>query len=78
VDVHKAVEEAARAAHDTVAGLAVVSSGRLDDALLAMADGLRRQSACVLEANDEDVRAGRADGLQDALLDRLRLDEPRL
>jgi glutamate-5-semialdehyde dehydrogenase len=78
VDVYKAVEEAARAAHDTVAALAVVSSGRLDDALLGMADALIRQSAGVLEANDEDVRVGRADGLQDALLDRLRLDSSRL
>jgi glutamate-5-semialdehyde dehydrogenase len=78
VDVYKAVEEAARAAHDTVAGLAVVSSGHLDDALRGMADELSRRPAGVLEANDEDMRVGRADGLQDALLDRLRLDESRL
>ena len=74
----KAVEEAGRAARDTVPGLAVVPDGRLDDALHAMADLLGRQAAPVLEANAEDVRAAQAGGVADALLDRLRLDEARL
>jgi glutamate-5-semialdehyde dehydrogenase len=74
----KAVEEAGRAARDTVPGLAVVPDGRLDDALRAMADLLARRAAPVLDANAEDVRAAQADGIQDALLDRLRLDATRL
>jgi glutamate-5-semialdehyde dehydrogenase len=74
----KAVEEAGRAARDTVPGLAVVPDGRLDDALRAMAGLLARQAAPVLEANAGDVRAAQADGIQDALLDRLRLDTERL
>jgi len=74
----KAVEEAGRAARDTVPGLAVVADGRLDDALHAMADLLGRQVAPVLEANAEDVRAAQAGEVADALLDRLRLDEARL
>ena len=78
VDAHKAVEEAARAARGTVAGLAVVSSQRLDDALRGMAGGLGARAAEVLAANAEDMRAARADGLADALLDRLRLDAARL
>ena len=78
VEVLKAVEEAARAARGTVADLAVVSGERLDGALLAMADRLGRAVGPVLAANAEDVRAARADGVQDALLDRLRLDEARL
>ena len=78
MDVHKAVEEAARAARDTVAGLAVVPDERLDGALRAMADGLSRGAAGVLAANAEDMAAGHADGLADALLDRLRLDQARL
>jgi glutamate-5-semialdehyde dehydrogenase len=78
VDVHKEVEEAARAARETVAGLAVVPSGRLDDALRIMADRLSGQPAGVIEANEADLAAGRADGLADALLDRLRLDQARL
>jgi glutamate-5-semialdehyde dehydrogenase len=78
VDVHKEVEEAARAARETVAGLAVVPSGRLDDALRIMADRLSGQPAGVIEANEADLAAARADGLADALLDRLRLDQARL
>jgi glutamate-5-semialdehyde dehydrogenase len=78
VDVHKAVEEAARAARATVADLAGVPDAHLDHALRAMADHLRRHAAEVLEANAADLAAARADGLQDALLDRLRLDDARL
>jgi glutamate-5-semialdehyde dehydrogenase len=74
----KAVEEAGRAARDTVPGLAVVADSVLDDALLAMAGLLGRSGGPVLEANAEDVRAAEADGIRDALLDRLRLDPDRL
>src|SRR5580658_5351111 len=74
----KAVEAAARAARDTVAGLAVVPDERLDGALRAMADGLGRRAAEVLAANSEDMTAGRSGGLAGALLDRLRLDPARL
>ena len=73
-----AVETAARAARGTVADLASVPDGRLDDALRAMADRLGRQAAEVLAANAEDMRAARADGVRDALADRLRLDEARV
>ncbi len=59
-------------------GLAVVADSVLDDALLAMATLLGRSRGPVLEANAEDVRAAEADGIRDALLDRLRLDEDRL
>jgi glutamate-5-semialdehyde dehydrogenase len=78
VDVHKAIEEAALAARATVVGLAGLPGERLDDALRFMASGLGRYAAEVLQANAEDMRAARADGLRDALLDRLRLDDERL
>ncbi len=77
-DAHKAVEEAARAAHGTVADLAGVPGERLDQALRAIADGLVRSSAPVLAANEEDMAAAREAGLGGGLLDRLRLDEGRL
>src|SRR5580693_2969632 len=76
--VQAAVRAAARAARATVPGLAVVPAERLDDALRAMADDLGRRSAEVLEANAEDLHAARADGIRDALADRLRLDDARL
>jgi glutamate-5-semialdehyde dehydrogenase len=76
--VQAAVQAAARAARGAVAGLASVADGVLDDALRGMADQLIRQTAPVLEANEADVRAARADGIRDALLDRLRLDADRI
>ena len=77
-DAMKAVEEAARAARGTVADLAGVPGERLDEALRAIADALARRSGPVLEANEADMAAARADGIAGALLDRLRLDEARL
>jgi glutamate-5-semialdehyde dehydrogenase len=73
-----AVQAAARAARGAVADLASVPDEVLDDALRAMADQLGRRAGAVLAANGADMRAARADGLRDALLDRLRLDEARL
>ena len=78
VDAAAAVEQAARAARATVPGLASVPDGHLDHALRAMADHLGLHADDVLEANAADMRAARADGLHDALLDRLRLDDVRL
>ena len=77
-DALKAVEEAARAARGTVADLAGLPGDRLDEALRAIADALGRRSGPVLEANEADMAAARADGIAGALLDRLRLDEARL
>jgi glutamate-5-semialdehyde dehydrogenase len=77
-EIDRVVEEAARAARGTVADLASVPDERLDHALRAMAEHLGLHAAEVLAANAEDMRAARADGVQDALLDRLRLDDARL
>ena len=77
-EIDRAVEAAARAARGTVTGLASLPDERLDHALRAMAEHLGLHAAEVLEANDEDMRAARADGVRDALLDRLRLDDVRL
>jgi glutamate-5-semialdehyde dehydrogenase len=77
-DALKAVEAAARAARETVADLASVPDGTLDDALRAMADRLAASAGPVLAANAGDVAAAQAAGIRDALLDRLRLDQARI
>jgi glutamate-5-semialdehyde dehydrogenase len=77
-EVNAAVAEAARAAKGAVADLAVAPDDVLDEALRTMADGLAGQAAAVLAANADDMRAARADGMGEGLLDRLRLDEGRL
>ncbi len=69
-----------------LAGAARLASRRLglltradkDEALLAMADALDSASAEIIAANDEDIARGRAEGLAEGLLDRLRLDRPRV
>ncbi len=47
-------------------------------ALRAMADHLQRHRAEILAANERDLARGRESGLDDALLDRLALDDGRL
>src|ERR1035437_10429023 len=77
-DAGQAVEAAARAARDTVAYLASVPEELLDDALQTMADQLVPRADPVLEANEAGIGAAQADGIRDALLDRLRLDQTRI
>jgi glutamate-5-semialdehyde dehydrogenase len=69
------IARAARAAQPALlrAG-AAVRAGLLRD----IAERLHSQRAALVEANARDLEAGRAAGLGDALLDRLRLDGPRL
>jgi len=74
----ESVTAAARAARGTVSDLAAVPDEVLDDALRTMADALAKQAPDVLSANDEDMRAARAAGTGDGLLDRLRLSQERL
>ena len=58
--------------------LAKTSTGPKNAALLAMADALRQSQAALLKANGQDLEAGRAQGLDDALLDRLTLNDERI
>lgn len=58
--------------------LALLSRADKDAALLAMAGALEAAAPKVVEANAEDLERGRATGLAEGLLDRLRLDEARV
>jgi glutamate-5-semialdehyde dehydrogenase len=70
----------------TLTGAARVASRRLalltradkDQVLLAMADAVDSASDEIIAANDVDIARGRAEGLAEGLLDRLRLDQPRV
>ena len=74
----QAVTAAAQAAHAGAQVLRQTPADVLDEALGAMAALLERQSAVIKDANAEDVRAARADGLADAVVDRLILDRERI
>lgn len=47
-------------------------------ALEAIAVALEANAAAIIEANGRDIERGRADGIGDSLIDRLRLDEKRV
>jgi glutamate-5-semialdehyde dehydrogenase len=72
-----AVADAGRAARAAHPGLAAAGPGAVEQALREMARRLVERADPVLSANARDVEAGR-EGLGEALLDRLRLDEARL
>lgn len=58
--------------------LAVLDADQKNAILHAMAAGLREHKRTILDANALDIAAGEAHGLTAAMLDRLRLDAPRL
>jgi glutamate-5-semialdehyde dehydrogenase len=74
----QAVSTAAQAAHAGAQVLRQLPADALDGALGAIAARLERQSAEVIDANAGDVRAARADGLAEAMVDRLVLDRERI
>jgi glutamate-5-semialdehyde dehydrogenase len=74
----QAVTTAARAAHDGAQVLRQTPAEALNQALGAIAARLERQSAEVMDANASDVGAARAEGLADAVIDRLILDRDRI
>ena len=77
-DVEAAVQEVARRARAAATELAVATRAVKDAALAGMAEALLRSNADVLAANVRDVSAAQAAGTPDAIVDRLRLDEPRV
>jgi len=70
-----AIGEAARSAARV---LAITPSSTKDAALRAMAHRLLEETESILNANALDLEAGTKNGLSEAMIDRLRLDEKRL
>ncbi len=58
--------------------MARATTARKNDALTAMAAALEDDSQTLAAANEKDLAAGRRDGLNEALLDRLALNEARI
>ena len=77
-DLRDQVHQAARRARVAARDLALATRQQKDDALHAMAEALRTRADEIVRANAEDVAAGRAAGLSDALLDRLSLTPKRI
>ncbi|MFO8005893.1 MAG: glutamate-5-semialdehyde dehydrogenase [Thioalkalivibrio sp.] len=58
--------------------MAEAESGRKNTALMAIADVIVDQRGALADANRRDIEAGRARGLDAAMLDRLTLDDARI
>ncbi len=65
-------------AKDASREIARLTSGSKADALEAIAAAIEDNAARIIAANDADIERGRRDGIGDALIDRLRLDEKRV
>jgi glutamate-5-semialdehyde dehydrogenase len=74
----RSVAELCLAAREASRALAALPTGTKDTALHAIADALEARTPEILAANARDMEAGRANGLDAALLDRLALDEGRV
>ena len=74
----ESVEAVCARARRAARGMAALETTVKNAALEAIAGALEDNRDEILQANAADVEAGRAAGLSDALLDRLRLDERRL
>jgi glutamate-5-semialdehyde dehydrogenase len=76
--VTRSVSDICRAARGAARALAALDTDTKNAALLAIADALVGRSDEIVEANARDMEAGRAAGLDAALLDRLALDPMRI
>ena len=54
------------------------AGAKKDEALYAIAKALRSNAQAIIDANKTDLENGKAAGLTDSLLDRLKLDEARI
>ena len=72
------VEQMGQRAREASRVLACAKTSQKNDALLAMAKAIRGNCAEILSANAKDLENGKAAGLTDSLLDRLRLTEERI
>jgi glutamate-5-semialdehyde dehydrogenase len=77
-DVQKAVIACGEAAQSAAASLAQAPDEAINQALRAMATLLGHRAPQLIEANAADLADGEAAGLGRGLLDRLRLDQPRI
>ncbi len=68
----------ARAAKAVAPVLAQLPSAKKNDILHAAADALIAQTDDIIAANQQDIDSGRAEGLTEALIDRLSLDAARI
>jgi len=78
MDIKKYMTELGQQARAAARELNRANTGQKNDALLAMADAIEARQKELLAANKKDMDAGAKNGLDEALLDRLALNEERI
>ena len=78
LNITELMQEVGERATDAAEILSSVSGERRDAALTAAASELKRRTADILAENRRDMEIGQEQGLSDAMLDRLELDEDRI
>ncbi len=76
--MNASVRDSALLCQQAAIQIAELSTDSKNALLHSMADALQAQSATILAANAEDMKAARAKGISEAMLDRLALDESRV
>ena len=72
------LNEMSKNAKAASARLGATSTEKRNEALFAMAEALKARSAEIISANEIDLNNARANGMSDAMLDRLSLNEARI
>jgi glutamate-5-semialdehyde dehydrogenase len=78
MDLKAQMRQLAESSRDAARALAKLDTKTKNAALLAMADGLKRNMDAIKAANAKDISTGKAVGLSSAVLDRLLLDDKRI
>ncbi len=78
MDIKTYMEGVGRAARAASRAVARAGTNAKNTALLAMADAIEEAQQGLIDANQKDLEAGRARGLDAALLDRLELNAERI
>jgi glutamate-5-semialdehyde dehydrogenase len=78
LDVAASMRALGQGARVAAREIARASTAVKNDALLKLAAGIESEAAAILAANAEDLRAARAAGLEDALIERLELTPARV
>ena len=71
----KIIGQKARSASET---LRIASTDQKNNALISIASQIQQNKQFILDANDLDLKAARENSIDDALLDRLMLNDERL
>lgn len=75
MDLKAYITDVGKRAKQASAGMSAIDSATKEQALFAMADAIRANADAIKRENAKDLEAGRKNGLSDAMIDRLTVDD---